>query len=213
MSLAAALARLPLFPLPGVTIFPGQVVPLHVFEPRYRQMTRDALATHRALALACVLPGAVDAQGHPPIPRIVGAGTIVEHEALPDGRFHLLLRGEARVELVELPFTPPYRVARARIAVDPGPPVPDHELAALSAVARAIARIVKKRAPEIDLALPAAAPPDRLADLLAARMVPDAEARQALIEQPSAAQRTATLLGMLSAQLQHLQGVEGGVAN
>lgn len=205
MSLADALERLPLFPLPDVTLFPGGLVPLHVFEPRYRQMTRDALATHRALALARVLPGpAVDEHGHPPIPKIVGAGTIVDHEALSDGRYNLLVRGEARVSIVELPFSPPYRAARATLLEDEGPPPRDEDVEALIAVARELVRRVRARAPRLTLELPDALPAERAADLLAARLVLDPDARQRLIEEPSAAERTSITTVALAEQLREL---------
>ncbi len=207
MSLADALARLPLFPLPDITLFPGGLIPLHVFEPRYRQMVRDALATHQALALARALPGApIDPHGHPAIPRIVGAGTIVEHEALPDGRFNLLVRGEARVELVELPFVAPYRAARAVVLTDPSPPPAEADVDALVALARELVRRVRARAPHLALSLPDARPAERVADLLAARLVLDPDERQRLLEEPRAAARTATVTRVLAEQLDALGG-------
>src|SRR5580700_10422501 len=91
--LAAALPALPLFPLPTV-LFPGALLPLHVFEPRYRQMVRDALDTHSALGVVFVTDAdALDEHGHPRIARIAGAGIIVDHAELPSGRFNILVRG------------------------------------------------------------------------------------------------------------------------
>lgn len=207
MSLADALGRLPLFPLPDVTLFPGELVPLHVFEPRYRQMTRDALETHRALALARVLAGApIDEHGHPPIPSIVGAGTIVDHEALPGGRYDLLVRGEARVELAELPFVAPYRVARATVLADPAPPPDEGDVDALIVVALALIRRLRARDAGPTRWLRDARPAGRAADLLAARFVLDPDARQRLIEEPSAAARTAAVTRSLAEVLRRLGG-------
>src|SRR3954462_2326372 len=101
--LGPALSALPLFPLPTV-LFPGAMLPLHIFEPRYRAMIRDALDTHRALAVVLITdPNTLDEHGHPVIAEIAGAGVIVDHAELPSGRFNILVRGRARVRLEELP--------------------------------------------------------------------------------------------------------------
>jgi Lon protease-like protein len=91
-----------LFPLTGVVLFPHVVLPLHIFEPRYRQMTEHALAGDRRIAMvqhAC-LPS-VEALGTPAIERVACLGEILKHERLPDGRFNMLLLGKQRIELVE----------------------------------------------------------------------------------------------------------------
>src|SRR5450631_234254 len=82
--------RVKLFPLPEVTLFPGQGLPLHVFEPRYRSLVEDALATDSVLAVPRLVPGAgeTEATGRPVLPSFMGVGVIAEHERLPDGRFH-----------------------------------------------------------------------------------------------------------------------------
>src|ERR1700722_8789467 len=103
--LEAALNEMPLFPLTQVVLFPHALLPLHVFEPRYRALVTDCLASHSVFAVALITdPAAVDAHGNPPIACIAGAGLIVEHHALPDGRSTLVLQGQARVRLEELPF-------------------------------------------------------------------------------------------------------------
>src|SRR5688572_19919423 len=112
-----ALADLPLFPLPHTVLFPGALLPLHVFEPRYRVMTKHCLATHRALAVVLITdprferaPRSERSPFSEPPPRserepmsgrelpaiapVAGAGVIVEAAELPDGRFNILLRGE-----------------------------------------------------------------------------------------------------------------------
>src|SRR5258705_9708049 len=106
--LRPALEALPIFPLPQTVLFPGALLPLHVFEPRYRVMVRDCLATHKAMAIALIRENAErDAHGHPTIELTTGLGFIVDHTELPDGRYHILLQGRARVQLEELPFIPP----------------------------------------------------------------------------------------------------------
>ncbi len=117
--LAPALSALPLFPLTTV-LFPGAMLPLHIFEPRYRALIRDVLDTHQMLAVVMVTDqGITDEHGHPQIADIAGIGMIIDYAELPSGRFNVLLRGRARVRLQEQPFgEKPYRTARATV-IDP----------------------------------------------------------------------------------------------
>jgi hypothetical protein len=97
--------RLPLFPLENVVLLPSGVVPLHVFEPRYRQMMEHALAGERRIGMIAVRPEAAhDMSGDPPLYEVGCAGFVAEHQRLADGRFHLLLRATHRFRVLrELP--------------------------------------------------------------------------------------------------------------
>lgn len=99
--------RIPLFPLPSVVLFPGVRVPLHIFEPRYRQMTRAALEGNRCIGMAVVMPQAQSGNemaGDPPIFEIGCAGIIEQCEPMQDGRYDLVLAGTNRFRLVrEIP--------------------------------------------------------------------------------------------------------------
>ncbi len=119
-----------LFPLPNLVLFPQVLQPLHIFEPRYRQMTRDALATDRLIAMALLrsCPGNEPGQG-PPIYPVVCVARIVAEQALEDGRFHLLVRGLLRARIVEeIPSDRLYRLARVELL--PDVPLADEALAA-----------------------------------------------------------------------------------
>jgi Lon protease-like protein len=106
---SATLRDLPIFPLPNAVLLPGGVLPLHVFEPRYREMTRDCLTGARTMAIALL-------RGGDDIFPICGVGTIRAAEELPDGRFHIVLHGVARVRVdEELPRDRAYRRIRASI--------------------------------------------------------------------------------------------------
>src|SRR6185295_12990845 len=102
--------------LPSV-LFPGALLPLHIFEPRYQEMIRDVLETHHTLSVVMVTDQSLtDEHGHPQIASIAGIGTIIDYAELPSGRFNILIRGRARVRLQELPFgEKPYRRARGTI--------------------------------------------------------------------------------------------------
>ncbi len=116
----SAVIQLPIFPLPDVVLFPHTMLPLHIFEPRYRQMVQECLAGDKRLAMALLKPGwEKDYYGRPPVYPIAGAGEIVRHEELPDGRFNVLVRGTMRVGItMELPPDKPYRIVRARPLAD-----------------------------------------------------------------------------------------------
>jgi Lon protease-like protein len=109
-----------LFPLPNVVLFPFLVQPLHVFEPRYRQMTTDALAADRLIALALLRPGwEADYDGKPAIFPIVCLGRIVSDQRLPDGRFNIQLRGLSRARILqEVDNGKLYRSARVELVKD-----------------------------------------------------------------------------------------------
>lgn len=183
-SFLAALGDLPIFPLPHVVFFPGMVMPLHVFEPRYRALARHCLDTHRSMAVAMLLPGPPDASGNPPLVHISGAGLIVDHEALPDGRFNLLLRGESRVALEEHPFSPPFRRARAEPLPDLDEPVLPRGLAALVSLATSYAADLKLKNPSFEFHLPPPVPPHHIPDLVAAQLF-SPELQQRILEERS----------------------------
>ena len=83
--------EIPIFPLSNVVLFPQIHCPLHIFEPRYRQMTQAALDGDRRIGMVAVRPDAVsEIRGDPPVFHVGCVGTIVEHQQLDDGRFNLL---------------------------------------------------------------------------------------------------------------------------
>jgi Lon protease-like protein len=107
---------LPLFPLPNVVLFPNVFLPLHIFEPRYREMVSDALASDRLIGMTLLRPGwEHDYEGVPPIYPIGCTGVITHVERLTDGRYNIVLRGMERFRLLEEDHARPYR----RGAVEP----------------------------------------------------------------------------------------------
>jgi hypothetical protein len=104
---------IPLFPLPNVVLFPGVFLPLHIFEERYRAMTRDALAGDRIIGMTLLRPGFDgDYEGRPPIYPIGCAGVISHSDRLPDGRFNIVLHGLAKFRIAEEMSDGAYRRAR-----------------------------------------------------------------------------------------------------
>jgi Lon protease-like protein len=195
--------RLPIFPLPQVALFPGMRLPLHVFEPRYRDLVRDALQGSRVLGVPRLRPGyEADYLGRPPVFELCGAGRIVAHERRTDGRFDIELLGLSRVRIVEeLPPTESYRVVRAEL-------VPD--LPAEPALVLALEQRLASLWPSVAAHLPEAlrdlrkltsdsddvgAVTDRLASVFAG----DHELAQRLLSEPNPAERLHVLTEHLAA--------------
>ena len=92
--------RLPVFPLPNVVLFPKTYLPLHIFEPRYRQMVADATIGGQCIAMALLKEGwETDYYGNPPIYPIMCVGRLVSVQSLADGRSNILLQGLERCNI------------------------------------------------------------------------------------------------------------------
>jgi Lon protease-like protein len=99
--------RVPLFPLPNTVFFPRVKLPLHIFEPRYRQMTADALEGDGLIVVVLLKPAWEEEYYEtPPVHETATMGQIEQHEKLPDGRYNIVLEGLERVRLVEGPSDP-----------------------------------------------------------------------------------------------------------
>lgn len=119
------LDSVPLFPLPNAVLFPQTTIQLHIFEQRYRRMTRDVIEDQLPLAIGLIQgTGRRTTSGEPDVHEVVGVGEIVDHERLEDGRFQLHVRGVGRVRIIEeLSVSTPYRQIRGEhipdVLVDP----------------------------------------------------------------------------------------------
>ena len=109
-----------LFPLPNLVMFPHVVQPLHIFEPRYREMLQDALADDQLLAMSLLAPGwEAVYDGRPPVESVVCLGRVLSHTRLEDGSSNLLLLGQHRAEIVrELPPQRSFREADVQLLCD-----------------------------------------------------------------------------------------------
>jgi Lon protease-like protein len=192
----ACAAGLKIFPLPGVVVLPGTPTPFHVFEPRYRALLADALAGDRILAVPTLVSEEGAVEQFAAVRPVAGAGFVEWEERLPDGRSHVVFRCLARVRLMEeLPTGALYRAFRAEILEDRFPPGGP---AALETSMEAVAQLVL----ELSLALPEESgssqfaetvaqlrDPSALADLVAAAVVSDTDARYRLLETLDVAKR------------------------
>lgn len=113
--------HIPVFPLPNVVFFPKTYLPLHIFEPRYREMVADAAAGGQCVGMALLKEGwEDDYYGNPPIFDVGCVGRLVSVQPLPDGRFNILLQGLSRFEICEQVYEKSYRQARIRLIPNEG---------------------------------------------------------------------------------------------
>lgn len=199
--------RLPLFPLPDVVLFPRVKTPLHLFEPRYRQLARDVLAGERRIGMAVVHPDHLDEiAGDPPLVRVGCCGVVTESQRLPDGRYNIVLLGEHRFRILdedERDEERLYRVARIERLEDPYPPETRDRVARLRAnitenTSVLIRRTQPERAAVLDPELFAGVDDATLVNSLALALPLPPEEKLRLLEAESIPERYARLAGALS---------------
>jgi Lon protease-like protein len=185
--------ELPLFPL-HVVLFPGRPLPLHLFEPRYRQLLADCLDGDGRFGVVAIRSGREVGAA----PDIYSVGTIarIEHvNPLPDGRSDILTRGVDRFRVLQVLHDAPY--LRARVTVlDDEPADPDTERRAAALRELLVPYLAELGAPDELLSrLPERA--DQLAYLAAAAVQVELPEQQRLLELDTTAGRVAATLGML----------------
>jgi Lon protease-like protein len=104
---------LPLFPLPNVVLFPNMLLPLYIFEPRYKKMIQDCLRGNRLLGIILLRKDWEKEEGDPTPYEVGGMGQIIKSTKLPNGNMNILVRGVSKIRILEyLEVDEPYRVAR-----------------------------------------------------------------------------------------------------
>jgi Lon protease-like protein len=189
-----------LFPLPNLVLFPQVVQGLHIFEARYRQMTADALAGDRLIAIVLLRGDETDAE-RPAVEPVACLGQIIWHEKLPDGRYNLRLRGVGRVRILEeLNTDKLYRTARVELMPDVTP----HDLPALSQLRRDLAAEVLARFPndsparqQLQELFDGDAPLGQVCDILSYALPLPVEFKQAMLAEPHADRRAAAIADAL----------------
>ena len=176
-------AIVPLFPLPNVFLFPGTLMPLHIFEPRYRAMIEDSLDGPGRIVMGAVLEEHHNRlDGAPPVHSVAGLGEIARHERMPDGRFVIMLVGIGRVGIREVPSNRPYRKVEA-VPLEELPVAPDK----CESLRARLEKAVRARTSELNL--PHDIPLGHLTDLLLMRMQLPQPCMQKLYSTASVARR------------------------
>ncbi len=187
--------RIPIFALPGVVLMPGTILPLHIFEERYRSMVSDALEGDRTIGMALMKPGWEEGGRDPEVFAVGGAGEIVENERLEDGRYNILLLGRFRYRILQEAAGERYRQARVEeLASVPFPDAPAETRA--RRVATRLFREVRgvmelSPLPEEDLS------PERLASEIALRLRYAPPELQELLETDSLPARYEKIAGRM----------------
>lgn len=182
--LAAACGALPLFPLPGVVLLPGPALPLHVFEPRYRQLVQDVLDGGYLAIPQLAEPSPIDGPSGPAILPYASAGKILAHRLLDDGRYNILVLPLGRVRLDEelTGRSEPYRMGRMTLLIDT-PFVPrdvDKVGARLLALVGPVLARMGARAGELRKGLSQLGP-SQIAESIAPFVLREAQERQAYL--------------------------------
>lgn len=195
-----------LFPLPGLVLFPRTMLPLHIFEPRYIRMVRDALMRDRRIATANLRPGwQKEYFGAPPVHRTITIARILHEEQLPGEQYNILLEGIERAEVVEETRLKPYRLVKAASLVDL---MDDADLPAIREEHRRLvaqAEHLAQQMPDLRTTLSNLnnqhLHPGIIADQVAAVLVRDPYERQSLLEQRRVLRRLQLMNVQLAAQL------------
>ncbi|MCX6936791.1 MAG: LON peptidase substrate-binding domain-containing protein [Verrucomicrobia bacterium] len=170
--------------LPGVAFFPQALLPLHIFEPRYRQMLQDALDTHRLFAVAGLDVKRL-ANNFEPAYRIATVGVVRACQGKEDGTSHLLLQGLARVEFTEIVGEEPYRRMKIRaLTSEPGATEADNARmrTQLSRLLTTRLRLRGESADGLTRFLRGIDDPEVFVDLAAYNLCADARLKQRLLE-------------------------------
>lgn len=195
-------AELPLFPISGCILLPGEHLPLNVFEPRYLNMIDDAMAGPGFIGI--VQPAGRGAKDKPDLERIGCAGVIASHNETEDGRYLIVLQGVIRFSLSgEAARATPYRLGQADYApfaadLTPQALAPQIDRARFLGL---LERFFDHAGLEADWDSLKQAPLTRIADKVAMAAPFDAAAKQALLEAPDATDRLRTLSAMMSLAL------------
>ena len=199
--------RVPLFPLPGAILFPRSQLPLHIFEPRYREMVRDAIEA--AGRIAMIQPLRFDDDNEAPLHQVGCVGDVVGIEELDDGRFNIVLLGANRFRLVsETESDTAYRCAEVDVeAFDDSEP-PPLSLGQRAEVEREARRLGDALGLAVDWTAVTGLDDEMLVNAIAQVAPFDVGAKQALLEQATLDGRADLLVQLMQF---HRAAVSGGV--
>lgn len=199
--------KVPIFPLPGAILFPRSQLPLHIFEPRYREMVRDAIDGPGRIGM--IQPLRLDDDNRAPLYSVGCLGEIVGVEELDDGRFNIVLLGSNRFRLMrEDAEDAAYRCAEVELeAFDDAEP-PPLALAQRAEVEREARRLGDAMGLAVDWDAVARLDDEMLVNAIAQVAPFDVGAKQALLEQPTLAERADLLVQLMQF---HRAAVSGGV--
>lgn len=195
--------RLPVMVLPGATLFPYALLPLYIFESRYRAMLAQCLAGPRMFCIALMKPGVAESRTEDDFFHTAGVGLVRACVGKDDGTSNLILQGLARVRFTGFVQEKPFRIAEIEeLKTEGGSSV---EAEALGVKVLELCQQFKERGMQtpgsLDTFLAHLTNLDRLADLVAHAFVGDPFARQHLLQEPDIAARLRLLIKLLDEEL------------
>ncbi|MEO5741122.1 MAG: LON peptidase substrate-binding domain-containing protein [Vicinamibacterales bacterium] len=194
-------SEIPIFPLPNVVLFPSALLPLHIFEPRYRAMVADALENERLIGMVMLRPGWEPHYEEGPDVYPVGcAGFITHSDQLPDGRFNIMLRGLEKFRILsERPArqgVERYRIAR----IEPIKEVPSGATPATHAARHRLEKLLARKLQKSDHDfIPKDVPDADLVNAIAQHLEP--LEKQALLECNGLLERCEVLVELLEMRM------------
>lgn len=198
--------RVPIFPLPGAILFPRSQLPLHIFEPRYREMVRDAIEGVGRIAM--IQPHRLDDDNKAPLYAVGCLGELVGVEELEDGRFNIVLLGSNRFRLVrESQVDTPYRCAEVDIETFNDEEPPPLSMIQRAEVEREARRLGDAMGLSVDWAAVGRLDDEMLVNAIAQVAPFDVGAKQALLEQSTLDGRADLLVQLMQF---HRMAVTGG---
>jgi Lon protease-like protein len=189
----------PLMVLPGAQLFPSALLPLYIFEPRYRQMLSWSLQQDRMFCIAPMKPGISEARSTDEFYHTVGIGLVRACVGREDGTSNLILQGLARMRIVGFLQDAPFRIAELReLSSNPAPAEQNGELVTqlLDASSNLLTGEMQLPA-QLGKQLGQIDDPAVLTDIIAHACVHDSEKRQAVFEELDVAKRTALVIRYL----------------
>ena len=199
-------SEIPIFPLPNLVLFPSALLPLHIFEPRYRAMVADALESERLIGMVMLRPGWEPRYEEAPDVYPVGcAGFITHADRLPDGRYNIMLRG---LEKFRIAAERPAREGEERYRIASVEPIAEIKSFASAAIQEARHRLEKLIARKLHRNehdfIPKDVPDADLVHAIAQHLEP--LEKQALLECNSLLERCEALVELLEMRMMETHG-------
>jgi Lon protease-like protein len=188
---------IPIFPLPNVVLFPKVFLPLHIFEPRYRDMVAEALEGDRIIGMVLLRPGyEADYEGRPPVYPVGSAGLISHAERLRDGRYNIVLRGLEKFRILGEEAGRSYRLARIEALIEP---LTDEDRSVMRGERQRLEALLVPQ-PEgrgVDARVPSSMSDEDLVNALAQYLELEPVEKQALLERGGLVARCRSLIELL----------------
>lgn len=201
--------EVPVMTLPNTAFFPQALMPLHIFEPRYRQMLRDALASNRLFAVAGLNMERLNEPGEfEPPHRVATVGIIRACQKNDDGTSNLLLQGLCRVEIVSILCDEPYRRIRIKALTSEAGASPDDNQSLrreLSRLLKLKAKLARTSSGEMTAFLKTVDDPEAFVDIAAFSLCDDAAFKQKLLETLDVHHRLELFGAKLRAEIEQLK--------